>query len=252
MFELIDALGSGMADAFHKPAEGGNELAMLRGEIAKWQQRVPKITELLRKRSEALAESELQNRQLRKALAEAQETVAQSSSETRTPASGSGRDNPEEVVHTMRLEVSRLQKELGSLQTRNRMLAETVEVLTHQLSRSNADLLVFRRAQHPPPVEVVLQPAAANESGQVPTFLPPPAPALGMPDLLQIHGVGVKIRKRLVDAGINTIETLATLTDLQLDDPAFSLFSLGPRIRRERWVEQARHLLEARTAVEKL
>ena len=77
MFGLIDSLGSGMADAFQKRTAAENELAMLRVEIAKWQQRVPKITELLRNRSEALAASEQLNRQLRKSLAEEQEKSAQ-------------------------------------------------------------------------------------------------------------------------------------------------------------------------------
>jgi len=245
MFDLIDALGSGMADALQKPAEAGNELEMIRVEIAKWQQRVPKITELLRNRSEALAASELQNRQLRKALSRARETVAQSRGEAEIPVPANGREELEDELLALRFESSRLQKELGSLETRNRMLAETVEVLTHQFSRSHAELLAFRRARDQSPAHVEMQPAGANGTG-------PTLSELTFPDLLQIRGVGIKTRQRLVDAGINSVESLAKLTAAKRDDPAFSLFSFGPRMRRERWVEQAQQLLDSRATTKKL
>jgi|GEM_PF-3776855 len=252
MFDLIDALGSGMADALQKPAEAGNELEMIRVEIAKWQQRVPKITELLRNRSEALAASELQNRQLRKALSRARETVAQSRGEAEIPVPANGREELEDELLALRFESSRLQKELGSLETRNRMLAETVEVLTHQFSRSHAELLAFRRARDQSPAHVEMQPAGANGTGHAIALLSPTLSELTFPDLLQIRGVGIKTRQRLVDAGINSVESLAKLTAAKRDDPAFSLFSFGPRMRRERWVEQAQQLLDSRATTKKL
>lgn len=228
-----------MADAFHKHSAAENELAMLRGEIAKWQQRVPKITELLRNRSDALAASEQLNRQLRKALAEQQERFEQISDTTGTPATSMGRPEFDEEVVALRFESLRLKKELGSLEIRNRMLAETVEVLTHQFSRANGELLAFRRARESTPASL------PNEALDVRTqALKPPAERIP-PDLMQIRGVGFKTRNRLVEAGIDSVASLALITADLLDDPASTLFSLASRIRRERWIEQARQLLDS-------
>jgi predicted flap endonuclease-1-like 5' DNA nuclease len=227
-----------MGDAFQKRAAAENELAMLRVEIAKWQQRVPKITELLRNRSDALAASEQLNRQLRRALAEEQEKSAQLSDKYGIPVTEGARTETEEEAIALRFELFRLKKELGSLETRNRMLAETVEVLTHQFSRANTELLAFRRARDLAPNKL------PNEAKDVPAPISvlPVEPTL--PALLQIRGVGIKTRQRLVEAGINSVEDLALIGPETLDDPASPLFSLGSRIRRERWVEQARQLLD--------
>ncbi len=243
MFGPIDSLSSGMADAFHKHSAAENELAMLRVEIAKWQQRVPKITELLRKRSDALAASEQLNRQLRRALAEEQEKFAQISGTTGIPATSLNRPEFEEEVIALRFESVRLKKELGSLETRNRMLAETVEVLTHQFSRANTERLAFRLARESAPGN--LSNEARDALTQTSTPLTEPTP----PDLLQIRGVGIKTRRRLVEAGINSVESLALIIPETLDDPGSPLFSLGSRIRRERWLEQARQLLDSGVTV---
>jgi predicted flap endonuclease-1-like 5' DNA nuclease len=227
-----------MGDAFQKRAAAENELAMLRVEIAKWQQRVPKITELLRNRSDALAASEQLNRQLRRALAEEQEKSAQLGDKYGIPVTEGARTETEEEAIALRFELFRLKKELGSLETRNRMLAETVEVLTHQFSRANTELLAFRRTRD------LASNKLPNEAKDVPAPISvlPVEPTL--PALLQIRGVGIKTRQRLVEAGINSVEDLALIGPETLDDPASPLFSLGSRIRRERWVEQARQLLD--------
>lgn len=238
MFGLIDPLGSGMADAFQKCAAAENELALLRVEIAKWQQRVRKITELLRNRSDALAASEQLNRQLRRALAEEQEKSAQLGNKPGIPATENGGTEIEEESISLRFELFRLKKELGSLETRNRMLAETVEVLTHQFSRANAELLATRRARDLAPNK------SPNEAGDVPAHISVSPAEPTPPDLLQIRGVGIKTRQRLVEAGINSVENLALVEPETLDDPAYPLFSLASRIRREHWVEQARQLLD--------
>ena len=228
-----------MADAFHKLSAAENELAMLRAEIAKWQQRVPKITELLRNRSDALAASEQLNRQLRKALAEQQERFEQISDTTGTPATSMGRPEFDEEVVALRFESLRLKKELGSLETRNRMLAETVEVLTHQFSRANGELLSFRRARESTIANLPTEAPDVRPQALMPSTEPTP------PDLLQIRGVGMKTRSRLVEAGIDSVESLASISLETLDNPDSPLFSLGSRIRRERWVEQARQLLDS-------
>jgi len=238
MFGLLDSLGSGMADAFQKRTAAENELAILRVEIAKWQQRVPKITELLRNRSDALAASEQLNRQLRKALAEEQEKSAQLAGKSGYSAMQKGCAETEEEAIALQFEMSRLKKELGSLQTRNRMLAETVEVLTHQFSRANTELLAFRRSREPVPNK------SPNDAGEAFNHIPVSPAEPTSPDLLQIRGVGIKTRQRLAEAGINSVENLALIAPESLDDPASPLFSLGSRIRRERWVEQARQLLD--------
>ena len=238
MFGLIDSLGSGMADAFQKRTAAENELAMLRVEIAKWQQRVPKITELLRNRSDALAASEQLNRQLRKALAEEQGKSAQLADRSGNSAMQEGSTESEEETIALRFELFRLKKELGSLETRNRMLAETVEVLTHQFSHANTELLAFRRAR-----ELALD-KSPNDAGDAATHISVSPAEPTPPDLLQIRGVGIKTRQRLAEAGINSVENLALVAPETLDDPASPLFSLGSRIRRECWVEQARQLLD--------
>lgn len=225
-----------MADAFHKHSAAENELAALRVEIAKWQKRVPKITELLRIRSDALAASEQQNRQLRRALADEQERFARLSA-TGAPGAMIARPEFDEEVIALRFESLRLKKELGSLEIRNRMLAETVEVLTHQFSLANKERLAFRRARESGLGDLSNEATRTRTQSSMPPSEPTP------PDLLQIRGVGIKTRKRLIEAGINSVESLTLITPEALNDPDSPLFSLGSRIRRERWVEQARQLL---------
>jgi predicted flap endonuclease-1-like 5' DNA nuclease len=76
-------------------------------------------------------------------------------------------------------------------------------------------------------------PAAAKPGGP---------PRGGVEDLKRIRGIGPSLERRLRDLGITSVTQIATLSaaeieriDRQLDFPG--------RIRRERWVEQARALL---------
>jgi predicted flap endonuclease-1-like 5' DNA nuclease len=225
-----------------KPANAGSDLSVLRAEIAKWQERVPKITEILRRRSEALAGAEQQNRELRKALAEEISRAAESTTELRLRASQSEATvaEMESELRTLQLDSSRFQKEISSLESRNRMLSETVDILTYQFSRANEELLALRRARDRVLAELV-PPSMPESSTHGETTAN---------DLLRIRGIGTKTRQLLFEAGITTVESLAAISAERLDDPGSALFPHRARIRRECWVQQARELLNATAPTE--
>ena len=224
-----------MADALPTTAQNaagaGNELAVLRVEIAKWQQRVPKIMEILRTRSEALAVVEQENRELRQALA-----AAPAAGQTATSAEQHAlRQAMETELADLRIASAWLQRDVTSLETRNRMLAETVEVLTTQFAHAQAELLRLRGAVATGPDQAPVQPVATDVETA-------PAP-VGADGLSLIRGVGVKSVQMLVEAGVDSLQALADLDDAVLDNPEGTLFAHRARIRREGWVEQAKMLL---------
>jgi len=211
------------------------ELHHLRAVVAKWQQRVPRITEMLRRRSEALALAESENRALRREIAVLR---AQTSEPTPAPSGGRARaaadandDGSLELDNAM-FERTRLERELQSLQTRNGWLVDLLEILTARFERANAELLSLRRhaPQNVPAVESV----------------DPEAPAVdGQHRLLKIRGVGAKSLQALLASGIRDLDELASLDGGVLNDPASPLHAHRARIRRERWVEQAQALTAA-------
>ena len=62
-------------------------------------------------------------------------------------------------------------------------------------------------------------------------------------DLQRVRGIGPALAKKLRALGISDLEQLAALSDARIDELDREL-SFPGRIRRDRWVEQARDLLE--------
>ena len=62
-------------------------------------------------------------------------------------------------------------------------------------------------------------------------------------DLQRVRGIGPALAKKLRALGIGDLEQLAALSDARIDELDREL-SFPGRIRRDRWVEQARDLLE--------
>lgn len=73
------------------------------------------------------------------------------------------------------------------------------------------------------------------------------APAAGATqpsdDLKQISGIGPAIEKQLKDHGISTLRQIASFTDEDIASLEGSIIRFPGRIKRERWVEQAKELL---------
>lgn len=101
------------------------------------------------------------------------------------------------------------------------------------------------------PAEPFMDPAADRDvvhAGDIPPAgtVPPTGPFTTAPagpgdDLKQITGVGPKLESLLNEQGITTFAQLAALSDDDIDRLQDVLQFPG-RIRRDRWVEQARQL----------
>lgn len=102
----------------------------------------------------------------------------------------------------------------------------------------------------PNPDYVPPQPPADNEH-VAPGATPFPEPAPVTPtfdtDIIQINGIGAKLKEKLVEYGITSIVQLANLTPEDADLIDISL-DLNGRIEREKWVEQAIDIVEAASA----
>lgn len=84
--------------------------------------------------------------------------------------------------------------------------------------------------------------AASVENEPPPALVPPPPP----PDnLRKIKGIGPKIELSLQALGIVRLEQIAGWTEADIERVDRQLSARG-RIRRDRWVEQARELLGAK------
>ncbi|MBM4202769.1 MAG: hypothetical protein FJ194_01280 [Gammaproteobacteria bacterium] len=159
------------------PPEEQAEIDQLRAEITKRRQREPKLTEILKVRSEALAQPERRIRQLQN---EREGLLAAS----RRQAEALSTDFDEESMETRRLQLDRvrLEKDLNSLENRNRLLQQTVEILNGSLADAVAEIGMLRESQQ------VVAPTA------------PPAPAAtedGPHIMLRIKGIGEKALQML-------------------------------------------------------
>ncbi len=115
-----------------------------------------------------------------------------------------------------------------SLENRNQLLQQTVEILTIRLEDAVGEIGRLRAS-------VAVIPAHRS-------ILQPELPADNSRVLLRIRGIGEKTLGLLEQAGIHSLESLAELQDLALDDPNSALFPHRTRIRKQRWVGQAREL----------
>jgi predicted flap endonuclease-1-like 5' DNA nuclease len=218
------SLQSGFLDACMRPIPAGEhaadhaEIARLRAEITKWRQRVPKLTEMLRLRGEALADAERRAGRLqteRDRLLEVQKTREASVVKMRTDPG----------VDPRRIERERFERDLLSLESRNRLLRETVEILTNRLSDAVAEIGRLREQRE---VNVSTNAVSTVDDTRV---------------LLRIRGIGEKTLGLLQQVGIDSVESLAGLHEALLDDPQSALFPHRGRIRKQKWIAQARSLL---------
>ena len=92
---------------------------------------------------------------------------------------------------------------------------------------------------------------ASRAQGDTDTPGPAPAPAAetattaqreGGDDLRRVRGIGPAMKRALAAYGVRTLGELAALDDARIDALDRELRFPG-RIRRERWVEQARELV---------
>ena len=86
--------------------------------------------------------------------------------------------------------------------------------------------------------------ARAAESAIAPETASPTASPRSPDDLTQIPGVGVALAARLAQQGIHTYEDVARLTPSDLDRIAKVVGVSVWRMRRQRWVERARALVD--------
>ena len=61
-------------------------------------------------------------------------------------------------------------------------------------------------------------------------------------DLKKISGIGPGLEKKLKDHGISTLKQIAGLSDKEVEKLESDIIRFSGRIKREKWVEQARQL----------
>jgi len=88
--------------------------------------------------------------------------------------------------------------------------------------------------QSPPPKEPRAATGAAGSPGQT---------AAKIDDLKQINGIGPGLEKKLKDSGIHTLKELAGLDDHDIERLEQDIIRFPGRIKRDKWVEQAKKLL---------
>ncbi len=103
----------------------------------------------------------------------------------------------------------------------------------------------------PAPIEkpvVIAEPVAVEVVAPAPVVSPAPAAspateqASGADDLTRIKGLGPKIAELLRDMNITTYAEIAAWDDAAIDRVDAGLGRFQGRVRRDNWVEQARHL----------
>lgn len=91
-------------------------------------------------------------------------------------------------------------------------------------------------AAEPVPAEPVAAPAAVAAAPAV------AAPAEAPDDLKRIKGVGKALERRLRELNVRTYKQIAAWTDADIERIEAGLQSIPGRIRRDRWVQQAKKL----------
>lgn len=86
-------------------------------------------------------------------------------------------------------------------------------------------------------------PKKKNPRGAAKTRKAADKPAQAEDDLKQISGIGPGLEKRLKEGGISTLRQLAELSDQDIAQLEDNIIRFSGRIKREKWVEQARKLI---------
>jgi predicted flap endonuclease-1-like 5' DNA nuclease len=97
--------------------------------------------------------------------------------------------------------------------------------------------------------------AAEEEKAAAPAPSKPKAPRATRPrktaakaaqaedDLKQISGIGPGLEKKLKEGGISSLKQLAELSDADIAHLEDNIIRFSGRIKREKWVEQAKKLI---------
>ncbi|MBI1353785.1 MAG: hypothetical protein GC160_05515 [Acidobacteria bacterium] len=106
--------------------------------------------------------------------------------------------------------------------------------------RAKPEQAALRAPRVEPATPPVDPPAPAEAATEAP---PAPSPAQAEPDdLKRIKGVGKALEHKLHELGVSSYRQIATWTDADIQRIEAGLQSIPGRIRRDRWVEQARKL----------
>lgn len=135
-------------------------------------------------------------------------------------------------------EVAAVRRDRGSEQEHYAELVRDRDVLRQQVRRADMrvkdldDLVTRLQAQL---AEVAARPASDGIT----------VPDIDPSDLTRVSGIGRKLAKLLEEQGIRSLHDLAGLAEHEVDELQARLPAFPNRVRRERWVEQARELVGA-------
>ena len=108
-------------------------------------------------------------------------------------------------------------------------------------AKSDQAALVRPKDEAPPPARE--KPIAPElPVAPTPAVVPQPSAMDSDDDLKRIKGVGKALERRLREMDVRTYAQIAAWTDADVDRVEAGLNSIPGRIRRDRWVEQARKL----------
>jgi predicted flap endonuclease-1-like 5' DNA nuclease len=101
----------------------------------------------------------------------------------------------------------------------------------------------FEQLEHAAmPAEVAAQSNTENKPGAE-AAEPRAAPGGAIDDLKQVNGIGPGLEKKLKASGIHTLRELAGLDDHDIERLENDIIRFPGRIKRDKWVEQAKDLL---------
>ncbi|MEZ4588458.1 MAG: hypothetical protein R2909_18930 [Gemmatimonadales bacterium] len=256
--------------------------ALLRAVLYERDEAVRRLAELER---ELAAEAEaLEGESARRQRAESRVVALESQAaqaDRRAAAAIRERDAARAASSRAELEIATVRNELRERDRRFRVLAEenarqlremenrVVELEAEMLASSailaDGDFLVTNGASSIPepgypsddePAEPAL--AATTEPPSAPIAPPPPlaepaeepqpaeSPVADPDDLTLIKGIGPVLAARLRERGVTRLEQVAAWTEDDIEEIGRALGAFPDRIRRDRWVEGARELLEER------
>ena len=239
------------ADGAASPADVGGSASLEQRRKLKLQ--VSRLATLLRERSrEAKAKLHQRDVELRTLQRKSHAAVAQARRKTTLIFADRVRTLEEEVVtlksdlERMRLELSdarqRHQRDVASLEARNRSLRETAEISTARLEVVTERMLNDTNRTVTVPAEcgaLILSLEHHLETLQNEVTA---SDQRSVDNLTAIKGVGDKTAERLRAAGIDTLQDLADVDLAQLDE-GHPLFDFKSRLVRDDWVGQASALL---------
>lgn len=253
--------------------------ALLRAVLFERDEAVRRLAELERDLAagdEALAGESTRRQRAESLISELQSQAAQA--DRRAAAAIRERDAARAASSRAELEIATVRNELRERDRRFRVLAEEnarllremenrvleleAEMLASSAIMDDDDFLGTNGASLAPPLdrpleqepEQAVEPASTETSSALvelpgPAAAPdeqPPQPLEVPDDLTAIKGIGPVLAARLNERGVTRLEQIAAWTEEDIEEIGQALGAFPDRIRRDRWVEGARELLEQR------